>query len=30
MLHWKAKLVQLSLIAAVIASVIAEAEGWGW
>jgi hypothetical protein len=30
MLHWKAKLVQLSLIAAVLASFLAEGEGWGW
>ena len=30
MLHWKAKLTYLLVTAALIASFLAEAEGWSW
>lgn len=30
MLHWKAKLSYLLVVAALLASFLAEAEGWSW
>jgi hypothetical protein len=30
MLHWKAKLSYLLVVAAVLASFLAEGEGWHW
>jgi hypothetical protein len=30
MLHWKSKLAYLMLAATVLASFLAEAEGWHW
>ena len=30
MLHWKAKLAYLAVAAAILASFLAEGEGWSW
>jgi hypothetical protein len=30
MLHWKAKLAYVAVIAAFLASFLAEGEGWAW
>jgi hypothetical protein len=30
MLHWKAKLAYVAVIAALLASFLAEGEGWAW
>jgi hypothetical protein len=30
MLHWKAKLAYVAVIAASLASFLAEGEGWAW
>jgi hypothetical protein len=30
MLHWKAKLAYVATVAALLASFLAEGEGWAW
>jgi hypothetical protein len=30
MLHWKAKLAYVAVVAALLASFLAEGEGWAW
>jgi hypothetical protein len=30
MLHWKAKLASVAVVAALLASFLAEGEGWAW